>query len=136
MNGEAPRILVVDDEPGMRTGCHRILAAEGYEVETAEDGIDALERFAKENGSFSAALVDLKMPRMDGLELIDRVHAMDEDIVLLVITAYATIETAVEATKRGAYGYIPKPFTPDDLRRALAKVGVETFAGRAGTTAA
>jgi len=115
MDGEVPRILVVDDEAGMREGCRRILLTEGYEVETAEDGLDALELFAKGNGRFSVALVDLKMPRMGGLELIEKLHERDEDIVLLVITAYATINTAVEATKRGAYGYIPKPFTPDEL---------------------
>jgi two-component system, OmpR family, phosphate regulon sensor histidine kinase PhoR len=108
------RILVVDDEIGMREGCRRILTAEGYEVETAADGEKALAVF-NEQGPFEAALVDLQMPRMGGMELIERIHAVDEDVVLLVITAYATIDTAVDATKRGAYGYIPKPFTPDEL---------------------
>ncbi|MDD5307964.1 MAG: response regulator [Deltaproteobacteria bacterium] len=108
------RILVVDDEIGMREGCRRILTAEGYEVETAPDGEKALAVFA-EKGPFEAALVDLQMPRVGGMELIERIHAVDEDVVLLVITAYATIDTAVDATKRGAYGYIPKPFTPDEL---------------------
>ena len=128
MSDEPVRILVVDDELGMREGCRKILTAEGYEVETAEDGLDGLARF-KAGPNFAAALIDLKMPRMDGIELIEKIHAQDEDILLLIITAYATIETAVEATKRGAYGYIPKPFTPDELllpvrngleRRALA----------------
>ena len=108
------RILVVDDELGMRESCRRLLVSEGYEVETAEDGYAALETF-KAKGNFAAALVDLKMPRMGGLELIDRLHRLDEDLVLLVITAFATIDTAVEAAKRGAYGYVPKPFTPDEL---------------------
>ncbi len=124
MNGEVPRILVVDDEPGMREGCRRILAAEGYEVETAVDGVDALERFRQEDSGFAAALVDLKMPRMGGLELIEKMHDEDEDLVLFVITAYAAIDTAVEATKRGAYGYIPKPFTPDELLLSV-KNGLE-----------
>jgi signal transduction histidine kinase len=83
-------------------------------VETAEDGLAGLELFTR-RGDFAAALVDLKMPRMDGIELIGKLREIDEDVVLLVITAYATIATAVEATKRGAYGYIPKPFTPDEL---------------------
>lgn len=114
MNTEMPRILVVDDEPGMREGCRRILESEGYEVETAEDGVAGIEIFqARED--FAAALVDLKMPRMDGIELIKRISQIDEDVIALVMTAYATIETAVQATKQGAYGYIPKPFTPDEV---------------------
>jgi len=115
VTGDVARILVVDDERGMREGCRRILAAEGYEVETAEDGVDALNCFKTTNSGFDAVLIDLKMPRMNGLDLVERIHQQDEDIVLLVITAYATIDTAVEATKRGAYGYIPKPFAPDEL---------------------
>ena len=123
MREPAPSILVVDDELGMREGCRRILAAEGYEVETAAGGLAALE-LCEKRGDFAAALVDLKMPRMGGLELIDKLHALDKDVVLLVITAYATIDTAVEATRRGAYDYIPKPFTPDELLLAI-KNGLE-----------
>jgi signal transduction histidine kinase len=128
MDREAPRILVVDDEPGIREGCRKVLLSEGYRVDTAEDGVAGLELIGREHG-FAAALVDLKMPRMDGLEFIRRARERDEDIVLLVITAYASIESAVEATRDGAYGYIPKPFNPDELllsvrnaleRRALA----------------
>ena len=128
MNGDPVKILVVDDELGIREGCRKILTSEGFEVETADDGVAGLQAF-KEAGGFAAALVDLKMPRMGGMELIQQIRALDEDVLLLVITAYATIDTAVEATKRGAYGYIPKPFTPDELllpvkhgleRRALA----------------
>ena len=114
MSGETVRILVTDDELGMREGCRKILVAEGYEVETAADGVQALEVFDKHR-NFSAALVDLKMPRMGGMELIETIRRQDPDIVLLVITAYAAINTAVEATKRGAYSYIPKPFLPDEL---------------------
>jgi signal transduction histidine kinase len=108
------RILVVDDEVGMREGCRRILAAEGYDVETADDGMAALERFRAGEG-FDVVISDLKMPRMGGMDLVQALHEVDEDALLLVITAYATIDTAVDATKRGAYGYIPKPFTPDEL---------------------
>lgn len=114
MDTHKGRILVVDDEMGMREGCRKVLTSEGFEVETAEDGIYALELLEQRKG-FSAALIDLKMPRMGGMELIEEVRKVDRDIVLLVITAYATIGTAVEATKKGAYGYIPKPFTPDEL---------------------
>ena len=108
------RVLVVDDEPGMREGCRRILSAEGYGVEIAGDGQTGLDLFlARRN--FDAVLVDLKMPRMSGLELTEHIRRHDPDVLILVIKAYAAIETAVEATKRGAYGYIPKPFTPDEL---------------------
>ncbi|MBN1947003.1 MAG: hybrid sensor histidine kinase/response regulator [Bradymonadales bacterium] len=111
---ERERILVVDDEFGIREGCRRVLTSEGYQVQTAADGLEGLETFRQEK-NFAAALIDLKMPRMGGLELIDAIRKEDPDIMLLVITAYATIQTAVEATKKGAYGYIPKPFTPDEL---------------------
>lgn len=111
---EGARILVVDDELGMREGCRRILTGEGYRVETASDGVEGLEVF-RTGGDFAVALVDLKMPRMGGIELVERLRELDGDVVVFVITAYATIDTAVEATRRGAYGYIPKPFTPDEL---------------------
>lgn len=114
MSEDGVRVLVVDDERGMREGCRRILSPEGYTVETAEDGVAGLELF-KARGDFALALVDLKMPRMGGIELIKHLRELDEDIVIFVITAYATIDTAVEATRRGAYGYIPKPFTPDEV---------------------
>lgn len=114
MNDEPARILVVDDELGMREGCRRILVAEGFHVETAGDGLAALNVF-KERPDFAVALVDLKMPQMGGLELIQHLRELNEDTVIFVITAYAAIDTAVEATRRGAYGYIPKPFTPDEL---------------------
>ncbi len=114
MNERSQRILVVDDELGMRDGCRRILAAEGYEVSVAENGALALEAF-RAAGGFDVVVTDLKMPVMGGMELVEQIHALDEDAVLLVITAYATIDTAVDATKRGAYGYVPKPFSPDEL---------------------
>ena len=114
MTSDGVRILVVDDELGMREGCRKILTSEGYQVEVAEDGVAGLELF-KKCGDFAVALIDLKMPRMGGIELIEHLRVLDEDVVIFVITAYATIDTAVEATRRGAYGYIPKPFTPDEL---------------------
>ena len=122
------RILVVDDEHGIRQACLEVLTAEGYIVETAADGVEGLVLF-EDRKDFTAVLVDLKMPRMGGMELIERIHGLDEDVCILVITAYATIETAVQATKLGADNYILKPFTPDELllpvknsleRRALA----------------
>ena len=117
------RILVVDDELGVREGCRKILAAEGYDVVTAGDGKAGLEQFL-ERGPFSTLLVDLQMPRMSGLELMREVKSRDDDVVCIIITAHATIDTAVEGTRQGAYSYIPKPFTPDELLLAI-KNGLE-----------
>jgi signal transduction histidine kinase len=123
MSGEAVRILVVDDELGVREGCRKILTAEGYEPTVAEDGQAGWEAFQARPG-YSVLLVDLMMPRMTGLELMKRVREADEDVLPIIITAHATIDTAVEGTKQGAYSYIPKPFTPDELLLAI-KNGLE-----------
>lgn len=114
MNEHKTRILVADDEQGIREGCRRALNRQGFTVATAADGIEALEAWDREPG-FSAALIDLQMPRLGGLELIEKLTARDTDLVIIIITAHATITTAVEGTKRGAFGYIPKPFTADEL---------------------
>ena len=120
---ERARILVVDDELGVREGCRKILAAEGYDVVTAGDGKAGLEQLI-ERGPFSVLLVDLQMPRMSGLELMREARNRDRDIVPIIITAHATIDTAVEGTRQGAYSYIPKPFTPDELLLSI-KNGLE-----------
>ncbi|MFB3880596.1 MAG: response regulator [Armatimonadota bacterium] len=113
MSERAGRILVVDDEPGMREGCRRILESEGHQVTTAESGEEALGIFSR--GAFDLALVDLKMAGMSGLELLVKLREVDPDVVCVMVTAYATLETAVQATKSGAYDYVAKPFTPDEL---------------------
>jgi two-component system phosphate regulon sensor histidine kinase PhoR len=124
VSAQAPeRILVVDDELGVREGCRKILSAEGYEVVTAGDGKAGLEQFL-ERGPFSVLLVDLQMPRMSGLELMREIRARDPDIVCIIITAHATIDTAIEGTRQGAYSFIPKPFTPDELLLSI-KNGLE-----------
>jgi two-component system, OmpR family, phosphate regulon sensor histidine kinase PhoR len=106
-------ILVVDDEKGIREGCRRILAGEGYVVDTAVNGKEGLE-MAKAK-PYDLILVDLMMPVMGGLEMMEHVNRIDPEIIMIVITGFATIETAVDAMKSGAYDYIPKPFTPDQL---------------------
>ena len=123
MKEPAARILVVDDELGVREGCRKILSSEGYEAVTAGDGKAGLEQLV-ERGPFDALLVDLQMPRMSGLELIQEARSRDPDIVPIIITAHATLDTAVEGTRQGAYSYIPKPFTPDELLLAI-KNGLE-----------
>ncbi|RKY89835.1 hybrid sensor histidine kinase/response regulator [candidate division KSB1 bacterium] len=110
---EKARILVVDDEEGIRQGCSMILEPEGYDVDTAKDGNEGYEKFKK--NSYDLILVDLMMPGMNGMELLKRIHDDDKEVITVVITGYATVETAVDAMKKGAYDYIPKPFTPDEL---------------------
>lgn len=116
------RILVVDDEMGIREGCKRALAPEGYAVDDAEDGKTGLEKVGEK--AYDLLLIDLMMPGMSGLELIAKIHLIDPEIILVVITGHATIETAVEAMKKGAYDYLPKPFSPDALL-AVVKRGLE-----------
>lgn len=110
-------ILVVDDERGVREGCRRVLSAHAQVVDTAESGEEAIAKF--ERGRYDLALVDIKMPGISGLELLDELRQRDPDLVSIVITGFATLETAIAATKRGAYDFLPKPFSPDEL---MAKV--------------
>ena len=112
-------VLVVDDELGMREGCRRILAPGGHAVTTAESGEQALELFRP--GAFDLALIDLKMPGMSGIELLSRLREADPDLLCVIITAYASLDTAVQATKTGAYDYLAKPFTPDELTAVVDK---------------
>ena len=120
-------LLVVDDEMGIREGCKRALSEEGYIVDLAEDGTVGLQKVKE--GSYDLLLVDLMMPGIDGLDLIRQVHEIDPEIIMIVITGYATIDTAVEATKRGAYDYLTKPFTPEALS-AVVGHGLEKRALR------
>jgi DNA-binding NtrC family response regulator len=114
---ESVTILVVDDEKGIREGCRRILASEGYGVDVAENGKMALEMVTGK--PYDLILVDLMMPVMGGLELMENVRQIDPGIILVVITGFATVETAVDAMKHGAYDYIPKPFNPDQLMAVI-----------------
>ena len=106
-------ILVVDDERGIREGCRRVLVSEGYRVETAESGEVALDLIV--GGGFDLLLVDVKMPGVGGVELVRKVQQIDPATLCVMITGFATLETAIEATKSGAYDFLPKPFTPDEL---------------------
>jgi len=117
------KILVIDDEESIRDSCQKTLSRSGNRVEVAEDGLSGLAMLEKE--SFDLVILDLKMPGMSGMEVLDKIKEDDPEATVIVITGYATIESAVEAMKRGAYDFIPKPFTPDSLRvivkRALEK---------------
>jgi signal transduction histidine kinase/DNA-binding response OmpR family regulator len=120
-------VLIADDERVIREGIQRILARENLEILSVEDGLKAWEQVQQR--SFDLLLIDLKMPRLDGLELLQRVKGVYPDQIVVIITGHATIEAAVEAMKYGAYDFITKPFLPDQLRlvvrRALEKRGLE-----------
>ncbi|HDQ00148.1 MAG TPA: response regulator [bacterium] len=115
-------IVVIDDDPVMRLSCIKILSKEGYQVESYEDGLQGLEQIHIKKPDLM--VVDLKMPKISGMEVIARVHEIDSQICIVVITGYATIGTAVQAMKAGAYDFLPKPFTPDELR-IIVERGIE-----------
>lgn len=107
-------VLVVDDEQDIRDASERILSRAGYQVQKASRGDEALDIINQ--NSVDIVLLDLKMPGMDGLEVLARIREWNTEIQVIVITGYATVETAIEAMKQGAYDFIPKPFEPDQLR--------------------
>jgi len=122
------RILVVDDEESIREFLEIMLRKEGYEVTTAEDGQKALDVIKKK--TFDLVISDLQMPNMTGLELLKNVRDQYPDLLFMMITAFGTTETAVEAMKLGAYDYITKPFKIDEVRivigNALRSKNLET----------
>jgi two-component system phosphate regulon sensor histidine kinase PhoR len=111
---QGSKILIVDDEQPIRVACAKILKEEGAQTEIAEDGLQGLQMAKEQN--FDLALIDLKMPQMDGMELLAHLKELAPDLIKIVITGYATLDTAIEAVQRGAYDYVPKPFTPAELR--------------------
>ena len=116
---EQTNILVVDDEETMRDSCQQALSREDNIVKVAEDGSTALAMLEKE--SFDLVILDLKMPGLSGMEVLKRIKQDDPEVVVVVITGYATVESAVEAMKSGAYDFIPKPFTPESLRAIVSR---------------
>ena len=108
-----PRILVIDDERAIRSTLREILEYENYQVDEAVDGPSGLEQMIKE--AYDVVLCDIKMPQMDGIEVLEHI-LKTSDIPVVMISGHGTIETAVEAIKKGAYDYISKPL---DLNRLL-----------------
>ena len=106
-------ILVIDDEAGMRSGVIRVLGPKGHVVDTAENGAKGIEQ-AKRN-FYDIILIDYRMPDMDGFKVMDSIKSISPDSIQIVMTAYASYEMAVSATKKGAFDYLAKPFTPDEL---------------------
>jgi signal transduction histidine kinase len=124
------RVLVIDDELGMRAGASRVLDGfqvtlpdgdghVGLAVAHAESGEEGLEKMGA--GKYDILLLDHKLPGMSGLEVLDRLNQRHDDALVIMITAYASLEVAVSATKRGAFDFLAKPFTPEELRDAVRK---------------
>jgi signal transduction histidine kinase len=120
--GAVETIIVIDDDYAMRLSCERILSKTGFVVQTFEDGARGLAAVAELRPAL--VLVDLKMPGLSGMEVIPRIREIDPNAVIVVITGYATIGTAVDAMKAGAYDFLPKPFSPDELR-LIVRRGLE-----------
>jgi len=114
------RILVVDDEKSMREFLEILLRKEGYEVAVASNGFEATERIGA-GQEFDLVITDLKMPRISGIDVLEHVKSTVPDTMVVVMTAYSTAETAIEAMKKGAYDYIPKPFKVDEIRVVIEK---------------
>ena len=115
-------ILVIDDEEVIRDSCSQVLIKEGYQTETAGDGETGLQKIREVKPDL--VLVDLKMPGVCGMEVLKKIRDIDPDIIAVVITGFATIDSAVDSMKEGAYDFLPKPFTPDELR-LIIKRGLE-----------
>ncbi|HEY7653209.1 MAG TPA: sigma-54 dependent transcriptional regulator [Methylomirabilota bacterium] len=113
------RILLVDDEPDMLENCTRILSRQGHTCVTASNGRDALAVLERERPDL--LVTDLKMPEMDGITLLRHAHEMDPALPVIVLTGFATIESAVAAVKEGAFDYLPKDFSVDQLRVAVER---------------
>ena len=106
-------ILVIDDEPGIREGCKRALRPHGYHVQIAENGEQGLK--IVQSANFDLVLIDVMMPGTSGIDMITLIHQHDPETVCIIITGYATVELAVAALKQGAYDFLTKPFTSDEL---------------------
>jgi len=113
------KLLIVDDELSVRDSLGKWFREEGYEIGTAESASDALTRMAE--NKWDLALLDIKMRGTDGIELQRRLHEMDPNLVVIMMTGYASVETAVTALKNGAYDYVSKPLDPDEIAHLVKK---------------
>ncbi len=116
---EQAKILIIDDDEAVLDSCTQVLQKAGYSVKGARDGEEGLKLFISE--SFQAVLLDLKLPGSDGLEVLGRIKAENPVTPVIIMTGYATVESAVEAMKEGAFDYIAKPFNPKELRVNIRK---------------
>src|SRR5215210_2379458 len=114
---DMPNILIIDDERAIRKTLNEILGFEGYKIEEAGDGEEGLKKF--QSAAYDLVLCDIKMPKVDGLEFLSKATAINPDVPIIMISGHGTIETAVEAVKKGAFDYISKP---PDLNRLFITI--------------
>lgn len=115
-----PKVLIVDDEMVVRDSLAVWLEDDGFQVRTAENGMQGLTVIEQEH--LDAAVIDIKMPGMDGVTLLNKVKEIDAELPIIMITAHATIDNAVKSMKEGAYDFITKPFPPEKLSLTLKRV--------------
>ncbi len=113
------KVLVIDDERSVCHSCKVILRDEGHEVDYVTSGTEGVVRALQ--GDWDVVLLDLKMPDLSGMEVLERIKAERPEIMVIIITGYATIQTSIEAIKKGAFDYVPKPFTPEELSMTVQK---------------
>ncbi len=119
MDSKPARILIVDDEFSVRDSLYNWFRKDGYEVTTAENATEALK--ALQDQRYEVALLDIKMPGMDGMELQEHIHRIDPQAAVIMITAFASVDTAVRALKQGAFDYVTKPIDPDELSHLVLR---------------
>ena len=110
-------ILIVDDEASVRDALSKWFKFDGYRVDTAEDATIALQKL--QDNLWDIVLLDIKMPGMDGIELQRRIKQIDKSIITIIITAFASVDTSIQALKEGAFDYIVKPVDPDDMSHLI-----------------
>ncbi|MDX9999970.1 MAG: sigma-54 dependent transcriptional regulator [Polyangia bacterium] len=113
------KVLVIDDERSVCLTCRRILETEGYLVDTTLSGVEGVH--LAQEGDYDVVLLDLKMKDMNGMEALEAIKQDRPDVIVIIITGYATIQTSIEAIKKGAFHYVPKPFTPQELSMVVHK---------------
>jgi DNA-binding NtrC family response regulator len=123
MMAEKISILIVDDEESVRDSLHNWFIEDGYDVERAENAKNAL--LMLESRKFDIILADIKMPGMDGMEMHRRIRAMNSETIVIIMTAFASVDTAVQALKDGAFDYVTKPFDPDDLSHLIRNAATQ-----------
>ena len=126
------RVLIVDDEPNVRLVLGTALSSVGYEVVDAEDGAKAIEVLTSSGPGFDLVLLDLQMPKADGMEVLFRLREAGNPVPVVILTAHGSIPEAVTAMKLGAIDFLTKPITPEALRRVVAEVIARHAAAASG----
>ncbi|HDP79912.1 MAG TPA: hybrid sensor histidine kinase/response regulator, partial [Spirochaetes bacterium] len=111
------RLLIIDDEDVVLKSSVRVLRGDEYEIDTTDSGVDGLEM--ARGGKYDIVITDLMMPKLGGMEILKTLNKEQPDLTVIIFTGFATVETAREALTNGAFDYIPKPFTPDELRKVV-----------------